>query len=205
MFVEEIIRTWQAGKISSSYDKNAIIEMVFKSLHNTARFNGLTRRRYSTMLHSYYVGCLASDFAQINGVSDESTLNKVCLMGLLHDVGECIVGDVIYSLKHDFFKEECEKLNRLEEGFRNWFMNDILNIEDSDKWWELSEEYVIRADEMMGVVELLGISDTCQSKSKFFGQILPSAEVCEIDLFFNELNKTLLLGESGGKDNGKHE
>lgn len=158
LFIEEIIKTYSEGKIKTSFTKQVVKDIVFTSLANSRRFNGITKKPYSTMQHSYAVGNLASDFALIYNESNREERNWIKLFGYMHDMGETIVGDVVYPLKNGKYKDDIEEFSKIEKAFLYWLGEEIFEIPDFKQKYEKYYSLVKKADEYLGVLELIGIS-----------------------------------------------
>ena len=158
LFIEEIIKTYNEGMIKTSFAKQVVKDIVFTSLTNSNRFNGITKKPYSTMLHSYAVGNLASDFALIYNNFSKKERNWVKLMGYMHDMGETVVGDVVYPLKTGQYKDDVEEFSKIEKAFLYWLGEEIFEIPNFQTKYEKYYPIVKKADEYLGVLELIGIS-----------------------------------------------
>lgn len=161
IFTEEIIHSFEKdGKIESSFPAYKVGEFIANSLSNQIRFNGITDNLpYNIMTHSFLVSMLAYDFALVAGICDSARLAEVELCGLLHDVGETIVGDVIYPLKSGNFRQPYEKTYLpIEIAFREWVAEKVYGIVDFHRMWNDSERFVNEADVFAGKMELFGIS-----------------------------------------------
>jgi len=169
MFIEEVLSNWKNhGKIFTSFPKERVRELIMQSLRNTVRFNGLTTKRYTTMAHSYLVACMASDLAEIDGIRENDRLDDVVVCGLMHDIGECIIGDIVYPIKNKLFQKEYQLLQQIEEDFRIWAGKEIFNIENFTKKWNSYCGYVNKADSIIGLIELLGVSTDGDFQTKEF-------------------------------------
>ena len=158
LFIEEINKTYNEGKIKTSFTNQVVKDIVFTSLANSRRFNGITKKPYSTMQHSYAVGNLASDFALIYNESNREERNWIKLFGYMHDMGETIVGDVVYPLKNGKYKDDIEEFSKIEKSFLYWLGEEIFEIPDFQTKYEKYYPLVKKADEYLGVLELIGIS-----------------------------------------------
>ena len=160
LFMEELLDTYKQGEMKSSFSKDDVKNLIFTSLKNTTRFNGLTSPVYNVMLHSYYVCLLSADLYQIytNKTNyDVYTKQTVGTMGLFHDMGEVIVGDIVYPIKHSDYIQY-DKLEKIEQAFISYAGNHIFDIPDFDKKYEFAKPYIKQADDMLGVIELIGVS-----------------------------------------------
>ena len=159
MFTEEVINSWvSGGGISSSCSPEEVRTIVLDALHNTIRFNGLCRRRWTVLEHSWLVGSMAQDFAHVAMASERIQLeSRLC--GLAHDFGEAIVGDIIWPLKHGKFEKSYnETYLPLEEAFREWSAVQAFGIADYPEMRKRTLEYVDHADRLCGELEMVGVS-----------------------------------------------
>lgn len=170
LFVEEIIKTYEEGKIRSSFPSNKIKEIIFTSLCNSNRFNGITKVPYSTLTHSYAVGKLASDFGLIYFDYNQDQRNWAKLFGFMHDMGEVIIGDIVYPMKIGKYEKIAEEYFKIETAFLYWLGSEIFKIPEFDKKYEFYHEVVKKADHYYGVMELIGVSEDCDffESEKFF-------------------------------------
>ena len=170
LFVEEIIRTYEEGKIHSSFPPEKVKEIIFTSLCNSNRFNGITKVPYSTLVHSYAVGKLASDFGLIYYNYNQSQRNWAKLFGFMHDMGEVIIGDIVYPMKTGKYEKIAEEYFKIEKAFLMWIGSEIFKIPEFEKKYEFYQKVVKKADHYYGVMELIGISKDCDffESEKFF-------------------------------------
>lgn len=198
LFVEELLDTYKQGKMKSSFSKEDIKKLIFTSLKNTVRFNGMTSPVYNVMLHSYYVCLLSADLYQIytdKTKYDVYTKQTVGTMGLFHDMGEVIVGDVVYPIKHSDFINY-DKLEKIEQAFVSYAGNHIFDIPDFDKKYEFAKPYIKQADDMLGVIELIGVSKDSGdfSSRKILQNIFREDRVAQLndeELFMETINEHL--------------
>lgn len=200
MFVKEVIDGWsKTGEIKTSFNSDDVKTLILQSLKNTARFNGLTTNKYTTMAHSYLVGCLAADLATIEGVTDSIRLNNIQLVGLLHDIGECIIGDMVYPLKKGVFGNEYKRLEVLENCFRKWACENIFEIKNFEYISKDAKKFVDNADSSMGIIELIGIStDGDFQMAHFFSRSFSHTD----ESFNNSFTKMLEYNLKINKENG---
>lgn len=170
LFVEEIIRNYEKGKIQSSFSPDKVKEIIFTSLCNTNRFNGITKVPYSTLVHSYAVGKLASDFGLIYYNYDQGQRNWAKLFGFMHDMGEAIIGDIVYPIKTGKYEKIAEEYFKIEKAFLLWLGSEIFKIPDFESKYDFYQEVVKKADHYYGVMELIGVSGDCDffESEKFF-------------------------------------
>lgn len=193
MFVEEILDSWiKNRKISTTFDERRVENLIFQSLQNTVRFNGLVENGYTTMQHSYYVGCMARDMAIINSTNDSISLDEIMLCGMLHDIAECIVGDVIFPIKQKFFPKLYEPLEELENEFILWSGEHIFEINDFVSIWNKHKDLVKKADLFIGYMELIGIStdgDFCSTK--YFSGFFSNSKDEIVSKYYDNLKRIL--------------
>lgn len=172
LFVEEMVLNYQkTGKVSSSFQKDKVKELVFLSMKNTNRFNGLTKEPYSVLKHSYFVGKLAWNLAKIKRSSTESDLERImeiCMhsmvMGICHDMGESIIGDIIHPIKRNFMGDDYNKLACFEQAVLEYLWNDVFEF---GNYKEIREETIVsvwEADSIINNLELIGFSETSDFK-----------------------------------------
>lgn len=174
IFTEEIIDSWrECGVIKTSFSPLEVREKIYLSLHNSIRFNGLVHFKYNVLAHSWMVGMLAHDFA-VTGKACQRTQLESHLMGMLHDIGECIVGDVIWPLKTGLFEEQYNlSYFQLEAAFRNWAGEYAFGIENFSSVYSGLLETVLRADRLAGELELFGVSAIADYQSvPYLGPVL---------------------------------
>lgn len=172
LFVEEMVLNYQkTGKVSSSFQKDKVKELVFLSMKNTNRFNGLTKEPYSLLKHSYFVGKLAWNLAKIKRSSTESDLERIveiCIhsmvMGFCHDMGESIIGDIVYPIKHNFMGENYNKLACFEQAVLEYLWNDVFEFGNYKEIREETIAYVWEADSIISDLELIGFSEISDFK-----------------------------------------
>lgn len=173
MFLECIIKSYfDTGKIEieSKFTPERVKDIVFVAMKNTNRFNGLIEKPCSLIEHCFFVSKYAQDLYKIYvDVFDEREYQMVGLLGLIHDLGEVVVGDMVYPLKtRNFCNMEIQKL---EMDFLKWFMDYVYNYK-----LEINEElmkYVTKADHHSGVFELIGISLNDDFETKhLFGSLI---------------------------------
>ena len=174
VFTGEVINSWlKDGTIRTSFTPDEAYEAIGSALLNMCRFNGIVKQRYSLMTHSELVGALAHDIALTAG-ADRRTVLAARIMGMLHDIGECIVGDVIWPLKTGEFKEKYDEIyGGLEAKFRSEMAKYVFNV-DYDGLGSIAGGYVDEADRLAGQIELFGVSGVADYKS---GAILGKALV----------------------------
>ncbi len=152
LLVDEVVSSWHnGGSIETTYSSDEIMEVVYRSISGTARFNAITKKRHTVLVHSWFVGILAADFAS-DGMKDMARL-----MGMMHDFGETIVGDFVMPVKSGFFK--CvydEHYLPLELAFRTFVGEKVLGIDGFDAKFDSVKECVDKADSLVGDLELYG-------------------------------------------------
>ena len=165
VFTGEVINSWlKDGSIRTSFTPDEAYEAIGSALLNTCRFNGIVKSRYSLLRHSELVGALAHDIALTAG-ADRRTVLAARIMGMLHDIGECIVGDVIWPLKTGEFKEKYDEVyGRLEVAFRKEMSSYVFGV-DYDDLERIAGGYVGEADRLAGQIELFGVSGIADYKS----------------------------------------
>lgn len=182
LFVEEILDNYKSNKkIHSSFNKEEIKSIVFSSIDKINRFNGITKVPYNVSLHSIYVGNLAGDFYHIyqEGEYDPFIEKTINIIGYMHDMAECIIGDVVYPIKRKFMCEEYKKLEELEEQFILYLGNEIFEIPNFTENFNKYIDYVKRADKYMGIIELIGVSGDSKFKSSQFSTIFTNNELID--------------------------
>ena len=113
---------------------------------------------------------LAQDYAK-TAAADDRVQMDARLMGMLHDIGECIVGDVIYPLKSGAFKHEYDTtMGQLERDFRHWAAEYAFGVKDFGKRMEETSSFVDAADRLMGEMELYGISSVGRYNFGYYGK-----------------------------------
>ena len=156
-FVDEVISGWKNGKISTTREPDEVLDTVLLSLHNTIRFNGLCRKDYNVLSHSWLVGVMSQDLAKMNG-GNELQQTKARLAGMTHDFGEVIVGDIVWPLKTQGFEQAYSNYRQLEEEARKFIVEYTLGISYGE-FFEVGK-YVSEADSFFGMLETLGASQT---------------------------------------------
>ena len=152
LLVDEVVESWEKGGIRTSRSGREVLDTVLRSLDGTARFNATTEKRHSVLVHSWFVGIMAAEFAP------EALKDTARLMGMVHDFGETVVGDFVMPVKSGrVFGEVYNKYYEpLEAAFRSFVGEKILTINDFDAKFKSVGEYVRRADEYVGELELYG-------------------------------------------------
>lgn len=177
-FVDEVITGWKSGKISTTREPDEVLDIVLLSLHNTIRFNGLCRKDYNVLSHSWFVGAMSQDLARMNG-ENELQQTRARLAGLTHDFGEVIVGDMVWPLKAHEFEQTYNNYKQLEEEARRFIVEYALGI-SCDEFSQVGK-YVAQADSFVGMLETLGASQTddylCFS---YFKPLFDNAVECRI-------------------------
>lgn len=158
LFLEEIVNTYQTGEIKSSFSNEQIKDIVFTSLAQTNRFNGITKVPYCTMTHSFAVGKLAYDYATIYHNYQQHTKDKIKLFGYMHDMGETIIGDVVYPLKSGDFKKNVKTFEDIERAFLIFLGEKVFGIKNFQNEYEYFYPLIKKADDYLGLLELIGIS-----------------------------------------------
>lgn len=173
LFVEEIIKTYEEGKIKSSFPPDKVKEIVFTSLLNSNRFNGITKIPYPTLVHSYAVGKLASDFGLIYHNYNQEQRDWAKLFGFMHDMGEVITGDIVYPMKTGKFEQVAIEYFKIEDAFLCWLGEEIFKIKNFKEKYEFYCPVVLKADSYCGVMELIGISEDGDSfeSANFFSSV----------------------------------
>lgn len=159
IFTEEVIYSWlDTGKISTSLNKTDCRDRILTALDQTIRFNGMMSIKWSILKHSWMVGVLAEDYAITDMAGDNIQLTAH-LMGMLHDAGEAIVGDMVWPLKSGRFKSVYdENYLPLENAFRNWTGEYVFDIDGFESKFNEVKKYVDKADALMGEIEMFGAS-----------------------------------------------
>ena len=153
MLVDEIVESYENdGTIRTSRSGDDVLEVVLRSISGTVRFNATTIQRHTVLVHSWYVGILASELAP-EGLKDMARL-----AGMMHDFGETVVGDFVMPVKSgrlfgDVYRTYYEPL---EKAFRSFVGNNVIGIRDFDARYASVEEYVTEADSIIGEIELYG-------------------------------------------------
>jgi len=168
LFVEEIVSSFkETGKINSSFPKDKIKELIYLSMKNTNRFNGLTKEPYNLFKHCFFVGLLASDLAKIELSSSNKSSDYIaemahnsCIAGMCHDMAECIIGDIVYPIKNGFIENEYKKLEDFEYAVRKYFWNEVFEFGNFDDVYLKTKDFVKTADYFAGTMELIGVSET---------------------------------------------
>ena len=187
-FVDEVIQGWKKGEISTTRTPDEVLDTVLLSLHNTIRFNGLCRKDYNVLTHSWLVGAMASDIARMNG-ADALHQTLARFVGMTHDFGEAIVGDMVYPLKRGEFEGAYENYKQLEEAARDFIVKYSLGVGlvGVDK----EREQVERADSFFGMMETLGAAQTddyiCFSYLKPFFDNAVDCKMGNMQMFRDEL------------------
>lgn len=185
LFIEELLDTYKQGEMKSSFPVDEAKNLIFTSLKNTVRFNGLAIPKYNVLMHSYMVCLLSADLYQIftdKTNFDTYTKQTVGTMGLFHDVGEIIVGDMVYPVKHGGFIQYGE-LEKIERAFISYTGNHIFNIPDFDTKYKFAEPFIKQADDMLGVIELIGVSQDSNDfiSRHFFREIFKEEKLLKIN------------------------
>jgi len=158
MFIEEIIESYESTgeiQISSEWDVSSIRDLVFTAIANTNRFNGMTKFPYNLIQHSIFVSNYARDLYLIYKRANKDRLYwKIGLCGLVHDLGEVIVGDTIFPIKK---RVNREYENKIEFAFINWFLRYCYDL-DVDLTEDFYKSYIKEADSTAGILELIGVS-----------------------------------------------
>ena len=159
IFTEEVIHSWaETGIISTTFSPDEARERILLALENTIRFNGMMNVPWSVLSHSWMVGVLAEDFA-ITARCPEERQVSAHLMGMLHDLGEAIVGDMVWPLKAGRFKDVYDgSYLLLENAFRDWAGEYAFGIPGFPEKYAGVEEFVAKADALMGNLEMFGAS-----------------------------------------------
>ena len=160
IFTEEVIHSWcDYGRIMTTLPPEEARSKILTGLGRTVRFNGIMNVPWTVLKHSWMVGVLAEDYAITDRTGRKEQLSAR-LMGMLHDIGEAIVGDMVWPLKHHGqFKDAYERYYQpLEIAFRNWAGEYAFGIDGFEEKYFESQEYVDRADAFMGEMELYGAS-----------------------------------------------
>lgn len=190
MFINEVLDSFdEYGKVilSEEYNSSVVIDIVITSLYNTNRFNGITKVPYNLIKHSLFVSRFARDLYTIfKETKKEKTYWQVGIMGLLHDLGEVIVGDTVYPIKKRY---SLGYENGIEKAFIEWFIRNCLEL-DLCYDDELHDNYIKRADRKAGLLELLAISkEKVFSLSSYIDEsFLSDAVPSDKESFMNELN-----------------
>lgn len=160
IFTEEVIHSWmETGRISTTFSPEEARDRILSSLGRTIRFNGMMKVPVSVLEHSWMVGVLAEDYA-LTSRMDERSQKEARLMGMMHDVGEAIVGDVVWPLKSGEFREAYERnYLPLERTFRTWAGGYAFGIEDFGSRYYSMSGFVEMADKFVGDMEMFGASD----------------------------------------------
>ena len=193
-FVDEVIQGWKRGKISTARTPDEVLGTVLLSLHNTIRFNGLCRRDYNVLSHSWLVGAMSEDLARINGESDwNATMARFA--GMTHDFGEAIVGDMVWPLKTGEFEEAYKNYEQLENAARNFIVEYALGVSCNELDKQL--QYVKKADSFFGMLETLGASQIDDYLCfQYFKPLFDRAVDCgigNVELFGEELQRLVKL------------
>ena len=159
IFTEEVIHSWSdAGVISTTFGPDEARERILLALDNTIRFNGMMKVPWSVLSHSWMVGVLAEDYA-VTARCPEGRQVLAHLMGMLHDLGEAIVGDMVWPLKDGRFKDVYDGAYLpLERAFRDWAGEYAFGISGFSEKYADVEEFVAKADAFMGNLEMFGAS-----------------------------------------------
>ena len=151
LLVDEVVSSWHnGGSIETSYSNDEVIDVVLRALDGIVRFNATTKGVHTVLVHSWYVGVVASDLAP------EGLKDLALLMGMMHDFGEVVVGDFtlplksgeIYGYLYETYYEP------LEVAFRCFVGEEVLGITDFDEKYQSVKEYVDDADSIVGELEL---------------------------------------------------
>lgn len=109
--------------------------VVIRNLNHISRFNVRMRLHDENVAsHSLFTGFIAyylAKNARENGV-DVSPENAF-ILGCIHDIEECILGDILLPTKHSGL---VDKYRRLEENFKEKILNSIgidINFSDLEK------------------------------------------------------------------------
>lgn len=152
LLVDEVVSSWlKSGCIQTGMAKEDMIETVLASMERMTRHNGTLRHVHSVLEHSLFTGLMAESIAGGRGLGDTAKL-----MGLLHDVGEVIVGDFVKPMKtgEPFGMVYQCYFEPLETAFRSYFGKEVLGMEDFDEKWKLVERPVLLADQLGGRLDL---------------------------------------------------
>ena len=159
IFTEEVIKSFcDTGKISVSATPDEARDIILLSMENTIRFNGIVKHQWSILQHSWMVGILAADYA-LTAMEDEKGQACARIAGMMHDMGEVIVGDVVWPLKSGCFEKGYDELYRpLEKAFCKWAAGYVFGVDAFEEKYRMASKYVEKADEFMGTLEMFGVS-----------------------------------------------
>jgi 5'-deoxynucleotidase YfbR-like HD superfamily hydrolase len=179
LLVDEVVESWEKGGIRTSRSGVEVLDTVLRSLDGTARFNATTEKRHSVLVHSWFVGIMAAEFAP------DEMKDTARLIGMVHDFGETVVGDFVLPVKSGrVFGEVYRRYYEpLEAAFRSFVGEKVLNINDFDAKFKSVWEYVRRADEYVGELELYG--DTLE---------LDGEAERHVEMLFDEMDESVGIG-----------
>ena len=157
MFIKDVLHSFRdTGKIEFRLPVDEVKDLVYTSMFRINRFNGITKENLNLIDHNMFVSDYAMDLYTVYE-SGRKDLNYylVGLMGLTHDLGESIIGDITYSIKKNLagYKD----LELIEAEFIRAFMKYCFKFTMPLRG-EIYDKYVKKADDDAGLLELFGVS-----------------------------------------------
>jgi len=158
----------------------------FFSLEKVERFNSLdVIHKESVADHTFMVMLISRYLCDIFGIRDRDKILKILEMGLVHDVGEMCVGDILHSVKKMFpeikaayKKAELKGLelafSRSSEEARNYYKSLLIEFEEA----KTLESLIVKLADLISVYvyamreEYLGNSFGEKLKREVWSEIL---------------------------------